>query len=375
MALIRRKGVELEQLTAEQSRFVEMVKRFYFDHEPRRDYLTLQGNPGTGKTYIVSKIQEILGLSDDECVYVVRTGKAATVLQSKGVPAITIHRLIYDLVDGKKLVFTRKPSLEKNYKLIIVDEFSTVDAKMMNDLLSYGVPLIIVGDAHQLPPIGVETDYLSHPDFILTEILRQKKDSLIVKLAQGILRGKVPRYGQWGSPGNSVRVVPRDALTFSDLQSVEQVICGTNETRATVNQLFRRQLHHFDYLPENGERVIITKNMWNYVVDGLPIINGTTGVIQKPMDKGDYLLALFRPDYTGEGKALRIDKNPFVGKSPKADRDLATCDFGYCITVHKAQGSEYDSVLFIADKMPERINIRFLNTGITRARKDLVLAI
>lgn len=359
----------------EQQEFIDRVKDFYFNQKPRRDYLVLTGLPGVGKTYIVSKIQSELNLGD-ECVYAVRTGKAATVLQSKGVKCVTIHRLIYDLEDGNNLTFKKKEKLDRDYKLIIIDEFSTVDEDMVEDLLSYDIPLIMVGDAEQLPPIGKETDYLKNPDFTLTQIVRQKKDSLIVKLARGILANKVPKFGSFGVDGNRVTVIRREELTYDLMKSVDQIICGTNKTREEVNKLFRKMDKHFDYLPEVGEKIIITKNCWNDIVGGMPIINGTTGYVRKVKDTpNDYCLIQFQPDYTKETKILRVDKSFFLGKMPKRNSEYVTCEWGYCITVHKAEGSEYPKVLFIADKMPKEIYRRFLNTGVTRAQEEVILAL
>lgn len=359
----------------EQQKFIDIVKDFYFNQIPRRDYLVLAGLPGVGKTYIVSKIQEELGIGED-CVYAVRTGKAATVLQSKGVKCVTIHRLIYDLEDSKNLLFRRKEELDRDYKLIIIDEFSTVDDAMIDDLVSYRIPIIMVGDANQLPPIGKETYYLKNPDFILTEIVRQKKDSLIVKLARGILKGKLPKYGVYGEEGNKISIIHRDELTYDIMSSADQIICGTNKTREEVNKIFRKKCKHFDYLPEVGEKIIITKNCWNDIVGDMPIINGTTGIVKKIKDTpNDYCIILFQPDYTTESKALRVDKSFFLGKTPNKNSEYVTCEWGYCITVHKAQGSEYNKVVFIADKMPKDIFIRFLNTGVTRAKEEVVLVI
>ena len=363
------------EYTREQQIFIQMVKDFYYHQKPRREYLVLTGLPGVGKSFIVARIQEELGLGD-ECVYAVRTGKAATVLQAKGVPAVTIHRLIYRLENPQTLTFVKKEELDRDYKLIIVDEFSTVDEAMMDDLLSYEIPIIIVGDANQLPPIGKATDYLNRPDFTLTEIIRQAKDSYIVKLARGILQGKMPRYGTFGEDGNKITIIPENKLTFDVLSKADQVICGTNEHRRIINEEFRKQAKRVDYLPEPGEKLIITKNCWNDIVGDMPIINGTTGTVLKVKDTpNDYFIALFQPDYTTESKALRIDKAFFLGKTAKQNTENVTAEWGYCIMVHKAQGSEYDNVVFIAYKMPREVYKKFLNTGITRATEEVVLVI
>lgn len=359
------------EYTEEQQQFLDSLKHWFINDTDNKPVYVLTGRPGCGKSFITSKVQSYLDLEDDECCYAVFTGKAAVVLQSKGVDCQTIHHLIYRLVDDVGPSFEKRPHLDHDYKLIIIDEFSTVSQEMMDDLLSYGIPLLIVGDAEQLPPIGDQTDYLSYPDFQLTKVLRQKEGSFIIKLARGILLGKEPKPCHVKSI-DEVIVKNFSDLTFEDLSSVDQVICGTNKRRHEINQLFRRSLGYVDRFPEVGEKIIITKNMWDTELNGIPIINGTLGYVRKVVERNSFLIIQFQPDYSEDTVVLKLDKRPFLGLEAKFEPGLATAEFGYAITVHKAQGSEFNSVLFIADPMPKRIYKRFLNTGVTRAKEKLI---
>src|SRR5262245_34135907 len=122
------------------------------------------------------------------------TGKAACVMRSKGCRgASTIHSLIYRPLESKQ----EQPSFElwqqapaSNAKLIIIDECSMVDAELGRDLMSFGVPLLVLGDPAQLPPIqggGYFTD--AKPDAMLTEVHRQARDNPIVRLSMDIRAG------------------------------------------------------------------------------------------------------------------------------------------------------------------------------------------
>jgi len=125
-----------------------------------KQVFVLAGYAGTGKTFLVRHIVENeMEIPENKVAYVAPTGKAASVLIQRGAKnAITIHKLIYirteveykttingKEVKSKKVEFIKKPSIS-NYKLIIVDEVSMVEEKVMRDLLSYGIPLLCCGD-------------------------------------------------------------------------------------------------------------------------------------------------------------------------------------------------------------------------------------
>ena len=106
------------------------------------------------------------------------------------------------------------------------------------------------------------------------------------------------------------------------------------------------------------------------------IINGTTGYVNKIKVQGNGTFMMeFRPTWTEESCYLRVDSNYFYGKKPKDVQGLAEFEWGYVITVNKAQGSEYNNVLFIVDNaIPPQARRANIITGITRAKKKLVIA-
>src|SRR5215831_18514137 len=152
----------------------------------------LFGYAGTGKTTLAKHIAEGV---DGKVLFAAFTGKAACVMRSKGcLGASTIHSLIYRPLESKE----EQPSFElwqqapaSNAKLIIIDECSMVDAELGRDLMSFGVPLLVLGDPAQLPPIqggGFFTD--AKPDAMLTEVHRQARDNPIVRLSMDVREGK-----------------------------------------------------------------------------------------------------------------------------------------------------------------------------------------
>ena len=182
----------------------------------RASIFRLFGYAGTGKTTLVKHIAEDV---DGKVLFAAFTGKAACVMRSKGChSASTIHSLIYRARESGE----ETPSFElwndapaSKAKLIIIDECSMVDAELARDLMSFGVPLLVLGDPAQLPPIsggGFFTD--AEPDAMLTEVHRQAQDDPIVRLSMEIRAGNPLTQGQYGE----TQVVRRDA--WRDRKSV-----------------------------------------------------------------------------------------------------------------------------------------------------------
>src|ERR1700744_4023120 len=151
----------------------------------------LFGYAGTGKTTLARHIADGV---DGEVKYAAFTGKAALVMRNKGCAgASTIHSLIYKARESGE----ETPNFElwddapaSRAKLIVIDECSMVDAELGRDLISFGVPLLVLGDPAQLPPIqggGFFTE--SEPDAMLTEVHRQAQGDPIGPLSMGVRRG------------------------------------------------------------------------------------------------------------------------------------------------------------------------------------------
>src|SRR6266480_1533062 len=171
------------------------------DARGRASIFRLFGYAGTGKTTLAKHLAEGV---DGKVLFAAFTGKAACVMRSKGCPgAGTIHSLIYRARESGE----ETPSFDlwdeapaSKAELIIIDECSMVDAELGRDLLSFGVPVLVLGDPAQLPPIqggGFFTE--SEPDAMLTEVHRQAQDDPIVRLSMDIRAGEciVPgRYGE-----------------------------------------------------------------------------------------------------------------------------------------------------------------------------------
>ncbi len=209
------------------------------DARGRASIFRLFGYAGTGKTTLAKHLAEGV---DGKVLFAAFTGKAACVMRSKGCHgAATIHSLIYKARESGE----ETPSFElwddapaSKAKLIVVDECSMVDGELARDLMSFGVPLLVLGDPAQLPPIqggGFFTD--ARPDAMLTEVHRQAQDDPIVRLSMMIRAGKPLQEGSYGAS----EVLRREALDPARVINADQILVGRNATRRAYNARLRQR--------------------------------------------------------------------------------------------------------------------------------------
>lgn len=407
------------QLTAQQTEAVSTVTRLANDGQK---LISLSGPAGSGKTTIIDAI--VGDLFDS--VTCTPTNKAAQVLVSKGIPAQTFFKTFFLLEEKRqrgvkpKFVSCRRYledfAAAKNeggtwqdyqYALpegkrafaeqILLDEGSMVTSLQLRDMSKMCDNLILVGDRHQLPPVG-DRDYpagvfasIKH-DVELTEVLRQAEGSMILQAATEIRNNtsKVERALRYFEPQDSFD---------SWVQRGAKVICFTNKERQRINTVVRRILGFTKPTPQEGDLLICCNN---YSDD---LINGTEGRVVNFEWDGSAPTALITLD-TGMAKlTCRMNMHYFIDDQvasqanrlydlgslqPLAeDAECADLTFSYCITAHKAQGSEWPAVVVIDQRglvrkvaagdaqqgmTPDEYVRRWTYTAITRARQELALA-
>src|SRR5215470_9674895 len=218
----------------------------------------LFGYAGTGKTTLAKHIAESV---DGKVLFAAFTGKAAQVMRNKGCQgASTIHSLIYKTLESG----VEEPSFElwdeapaSRAKLIVIDECSMVDAELGRDLKSFGVPLLVLGDPAQLPPIqggGYFTG--AQPDAMLTEVHRQAQDDPIVRLSMEVRAGNRLVPGTYGL----TEVVRREAVDSARVTGADQILVGRNTTRRAYNARLRERRGFVDALPIAGDKLVCLRN-------------------------------------------------------------------------------------------------------------------
>jgi exodeoxyribonuclease-5 len=337
---------------------------------------SLGGYAGTGKTTVVRHLCDLLP-GHAVCAF---TGKAADVLRRKGVDASTIHSLIYwpEEVswydeDGNlrhDVEWTLKPPDKVDGRGFIVDEASMVSAEVFCDLLSYGRPIILVGDHGQLPPVSRDAfNPMLDPDVTLETIHRNAGE--IARFADFVRRGNVP--GAWPSQkaatGKEVQIVPLRELCELE-GDPDQTICAFNKTRVMLNREAREYYGYPPHRPVIGDRVMCLKNNRE-----LGLFNGMQGTVTAIA--GDEMIFTARHvDYR-----VRVDLGQF--NNPRRPDQRHHCDSGekvggmpfdyaYVVTCHKAQGDEWDCVLVLEQHSRAWEHARWAYTAATRARRRLI---
>lgn len=391
-------------LTEKQQEGLKIAVARYKNHEP---YTCVSGFAGSGKSTLIKFIIEALDLEESEVAYVAYTGKAASVLRHKGCAnAMTAHKLLYfsKRLPNGKFVYRPKPSLDPWLKVVVVDEVSMLPKQLWDLLMQHKVYVLACGDPYQLPPIykNQDNEVLEHPHIFLDEIMRQAKESEIIRLTMDIREGKSPVYSQ----GKEVHIVRPNEVVDGMLTWADQIITGTNKKRADINQ-YMRDAAGRGISPEVGDKVICLRNCWD-IVDNSgenALINGATGILTNftraelryPIATGnlyqkgitalkseittdagevfsdvyvDYLaLTKYKKSLTPEQEYQIYRNEQLRGTEP------IEFNYGYAITCHRAQGSQWDKVLVYEEKFPfdKLEHSRWLYTACTRAAQKLVL--
>ena len=359
-------------------------------------YLTLGGYAGSGKSTLVAFLRMKLREFDNDarvgfCAY---TGKATRVLaerlREQRVPrrtdtVSTIHSLIYTSDDnpGSTPVWTLKDRLDRD--LIIVDEASMVDEVIWHDLLSFNVPILAVGDHGQLPPVGSSFNLMAEPMIRLERIWRQAEDSPIIEVATLARTSGVVPVRQFGPGVRKLdRAEPETGQTVQEMLENWRpellILCGYNRTRTRLNQAIRESTGAETAEPRPGDRVVCLRNNAR-----AKVYNGMLGTITSLSSAGDNTWYEAEIDLDGEDYhyAGYILKTQFGESETVRDVPLAPSgqrgdvwDFGYCLTVHKAQGSQSPKVLVFEERFAKTSDEdwrRWLYTAVTRAQEELTI--
>lgn len=362
-------------------------------------FLTLGGYAGTGKTTLIAYLRQALREHDEKasvafCAY---TGKATRVLSDKlreqkvmrrGDSVSTIHSLIYtteETADGSPN-WIRKDKLERD--LIVVDEASMVDETIWRDLLSFDVPVLAVGDHGQLPPVGSSFNLMAEPNVRLERVFRQAEGSPIIEVAAMARTAGVIPVAEFGPGVRKLdQRVPETGQMVQEL--LEQwkpellVLCGYNATRVKLNTAIRGMRDFAGAEPQAGDVVVClrnnrTKHLYNGMLGTVRHLEPARGA--EGADWYEAEIELDGEDYMYSGYILR---EQFGAQTTQQDVPLAPdgergdlWDFGYALTVHKAQGSQAPGVLVFEERFArssEEEWRRWLYTAVTRAETELTV--
>lgn len=383
------------RLTKDQRLAIRKAKIYYKSFKRSKKPFVISGVAGSGKTTVIRYLVNELNLDDNDIAYMSFTGKAVDVLNQKSIPARTIHSTIYKChpvedPDTKRMVL-KTTIREEPYlkKLFMIDEISMVSKDIMNDILSFGKPVICLGDHNQLPPIGENNchEFVINPDVRLTESIRHNNGNAILDVANNALK---THYLRKGKIGNNVRILTTP--TRDMLLNCDQVVVATNRKRVQLNNYFRKMqgidIDREPY-PLRGEKLISKINNWQESIQSekgygdLFLINGLVGYGLNDINPhNDYLT--FKPYYhdIAPFHSIKTEVDFFTEEEINIHKSLYedkkhTFDYAYAITCHASQGSEFDHVVIYASDMWGSYDMRrkWLYTAITRAKKKLTIII
>ena len=377
-------------------------------YKNKEKYTVIAGYAGAGKSTLVRFIIEELktyGVKETDVCFACFTGKAAQVLLKKGNKnVITLHKLLYKSIPKESGGFVRIPNPSIPYKIVVVDEVSMAPKTLMDLLFKHDVYVICLGDPFQLPPVDKKEDnhLLDTPHIFLDEIMRQAQESEIIQLSMAIRENRPIETFQ----GKEVQILNKEELNTGMLTWADQILVATNATRVSINTQMRKLLN-FGEKPQDGDKIICLRNYWDCFSDNEePLVNGTIGILKDSFLTKRYLPSIVKStdglsyidlivgDFISDSgmyfHSLEMDKKMIdtgefsldwktvyqLNRNPKT-RDIPPLEFtyGYAITCHKAQGSEWDKVLVIEEKFPfDKIeHARWLYTAVTRSSEKLVL--
>jgi len=361
-------------------------------------FTIISGGPGTGKTYITTVIKKVLNLLAEklslpapEIMCVAPTGKAA----SKMDQGSTIHSILKPLKNSPGFYYNTNNPLQVD--VIIIDEASMIDISLLTRLLE-AVPLeakvIILGDKHQLSSIQAGSIFsdicsvkgLSSNIFFLDYNFRSKGKTGIENLSKAInnndvicledilISGRYPDLVFENFQGNVPVVnavkkyilkgykpfVTKDTVeaALNELDSFK-ILCAHNSGEygtLQINHVCENILRSDNYFDIQGKlfKRIIMVNTNDYKKD---LFNGDTGII---FEKNGELNVFFK---TLENKIKQYRVSDLPGHAA-----------AFAITIHKSQGSEYETILIIVpDKLSPVMTRQLLYTGVTRAKIKVII--
>ena len=392
----------IDEIEREQGIAYAPLQRQAVELAAEQELVILTGGPGTGKTTSVRAILTLFERMGLDVLLAAPTGRAAKRMgEVCGRDAQTLHRLLGMSWDERtgQVKFQKNESEPLAADAVIVDEMSMVDLALMRSFLAAlrpGCRLVLVGDPDQLPSVGagsVFSDLIRSarvPTVALTEVFRQAQASAIIRSAHAVNEGRMPELRN-GAAGDFFFLPRRDAARLVDtvvelcrtrlpdnmgipaaeLQVLTPTRRGATGTAALNRALQaalnppspdKRERPFGDAVFREGDRVMQTRNDYDVVwtrsdgTGGTGVFNGDVGQIVRIEPGGELLTVAF-------------DDRVAVYTADM----LAELDMAYAMTVHKAQGSEYRGVVFVAAPCAPGLEVRgVLYTAITRARELLV---
>ena len=366
---------------------LEAIKESY-----QKKFLIITGGPGTGKTTIMKAITELyrqmnkLDYSSlqEKIALLAPTGRAAKrMTETTLLRASTIHRFLKWQKETNK--FQVNEYNKSKVEFVIIDEASMIDTYLMASLLkgiSANCKIVMVGDDHQLPSVGpgqvlhdlIQSEKL--PVIKLTELYRQGKDSNILSLAydirQGTINEKIFNVGDdltfiKSSPDQVINNILEITDTYKDLSYKDfQILCPMYKTIAGIDEINNHIQKKFNKKAKDKKEIAASEVIYR---EGDKVIQ-LTNMPDENVYNGD--IGIIKEIKTSPKKEIIIDFDGNIVKYTPSN--FANFRLAYAISIHKAQGSEFEVVIIpIVKNFNKMLYRKLIYTGVTRSKKKLYL--
>lgn len=373
----------------------DLAKRTGYMHPNNPNGYVIAGYAGTGKSVVIEFIYNTLSRMGIIGTVISFTGRAASNLSSRGIPAKTAHSVLKEPVldsNGNLLHFRDKTVddiLATVGSFLIIEEASMMPEDINEIILQLSIPLLYVGDDAQLQPVNSTSifdsmangNHVEWPVNFVEKIRRQGEGSDIIELATNIRLYN--RIAISNRNSDEVHLVRKDASFMrkflpQNWSRYEIILCPTNKTRKMINAKIRALKGYHSDTPLVGERLICTRNDYK---ENRFLANGELFEVTSKFgtQKGIHKYTLKSVDTDGKMVTVEIDDEMFISeqrtKKNEGNKELSDFTYGYCISTHKSQGSTFESVLYIDEDVSYFMDQQSLRyTAVTRAAKHVTVA-
>lgn len=391
-------------ITMDQYIGLSKLERWYRQYS--HQIIDISGSLGTGVWQIVQKFIDNFGFDPREIMYLSYDQKQVLELASKQYHAYYINGIIYKytrIVDfntlpvvnpnAKLLEYQWKKSVRKKiderYKLIVVFDSSLMSIETINNLSSFGLPIILIRDRYLIPSPDSHI-YTREPNIELNELNPDLLRNPIVYFANKVLRGEKITLGNY----DTVSVVPRRQLNLYNLKSSEMIITISDELSDDMNKVYREKVMKLkNTINVVGERVIVMDNMYAHRLVNedeknikIYLPKGTVGYISKCNKHAEstrYVPIELKTEFYYEAFTdLTMDRNYLNGITTPLRQiipdEIIKLKYAYSLPVTMTRTNHWDKVTLIVDQDPlgdYDLQRRLLYTAISRVRKSMTMIV
>lgn len=393
------------EITSDQYVGLSKLEKWYRKYS--KQIIEISGVIGTGTWDLIHEFIEISPMEQEQVMYLSYDQKQVVELAAKRYHAYYINSIIYtyDRIVNWDSLYVINPhttgfecewkkrvrsKIDPRYKLIVVFDSLLLNEKTVNDLRSFGLPIILVRDPMLLPASDTYT-FVKNPDIMLREINPVYLQNPLVYFTNKMILSGINsiKYGEY----DNLTVVPKRQMNIYNMKSADMIITMTDEMRNNVNKIYRSEIMKLKTLNTSiNERVIVMDTMYGHKLVNsdvkklkLYLTKGMVGYIDKINKHAlstRYVNMNFRPEFYFEAfEDLSLDRAYLNNIEMKSRQEIPDetihLEYAYALTPQLARFSHWNRVTMIVDykweDLDEEVLTRLLYTGMTRATESLTI--